>query len=82
MSEKVTCNYLFLATGGGVDFMAESVKLTFSRTVFRAYKVISIIDDGIFESDETFSHRIRTDDPAAILDPATATVTILDDDEG
>ena len=74
--------YVFLATGGGIDFMAETVKLTFSRTIIRAYKVISIIDDGIFENDETFSHRIQTDDPAAILDPATATVTIVDDDEG
>jgi len=34
------------------------------------------------ENDETFSHRIQSDDPAAILNPDTATVTIIDDDEG
>jgi len=62
--------------------MAESVKLTFSLTVDRVYKEISIIDDQLFEIDEIFSHRIQSNDSAAILNPDTATVTIMDDDEG
>jgi len=73
---------LFLATGGGIDFIAESVKLTFSLTTVRVYKQIVIINDLLLENDEIFSHRIQSDDPAAILNPDTAMVTIIDDDEG
>ena len=62
--------------------MAESVKLTFSLTIVRVYKEIIIINDQRLENDETFSHRIESNDPAAILNPDTATVTIVDDDEG
>jgi len=62
--------------------MAESVKLTFSLTIVRVYKEIIIINDQRLENDETFSHRIQSNDSAAILNPDTATVTIVDDDEG
>ena len=44
--------------------------------------MIIIVNDTIFENDETFSHRIESDDPAVVLNPDTATVTIVDDDEG
>ena len=46
------------------------------------YKQIVIINDLLLENNETFSHRIQSDDPAAILNPDTAMVTIIDDDEG
>jgi len=73
---------MFLATGGGIDFMAESVKLRFSLTIVRVYIGIIIINDRRLETDETFSHRIESNDSAAILNPDTTTVTIVDDDEG
>ncbi len=41
---------------------------------------VEIIDDDILEDDESFCMRLTARDPAVILDPVNATVTIYDDD--
>ena len=41
---------------------------------------ISIIDDLVLEDNETFSVLLSTEDPDVLLDPASATVTIVDND--
>ena len=56
--------------------------MVFSATVTRWYTQITIVNDELFEDDETFSVSLETDDSAVILSPDTATVTIVDEDEG
>ena len=58
------------------------MKVVFSATVTRWYTQITIVNDELFENDETFSVSLETDDPAVILSPGTAIVTIVDEDEG
>ena len=58
------------------------MKVVFSATVTRWYTQITIVNDELFEDDETFSVSLETDDSAVILSPDTATITILDEDEG
>ena len=41
---------------------------------------ISIFDDLVLEDNETFSVLLSTEDPDVLLDPASATVTIVDND--
>ena len=59
-----------------------SLKLVFNATVTRWYTEITINNDTLFEDDETFSVSLETDDQAVMLSPNTATVTIVDEDEG
>ena len=56
--------------------------MVFSATVTRWYIQITINNDTLFEDDETFSVSLETDDQAVILMPDTATITIVDEDEG
>ena len=59
-----------------------SLKVVFNATVTQWYTEITIINDTLLEDDETFSVSLETNDPAVILRPDTATVTIVDEDEG
>ena len=59
-----------------------SLKVVLSATVTRWYRQISIVNDELFEDDESFSVSLETDDSAVILSPDTAVVTIVDEDEG
>ena len=56
--------------------------MVFNATVTRWYTEITINNDTLFEDDETFSVSLETDDQAVMLSPNTATVTIVDEDEG
>ena len=42
--------------------------------------VVPIIDDAILEDNQTFSVVLSTEDPDVSLDPASAIVTIVDND--
>ena len=59
-----------------------SLNLVFNATVTQWYTEITINNDTLFEDDETFSVSLETDDQAVMLSPNTATVTIVDEDEG
>ena len=59
-----------------------SLKVVLSATVTRWYRQITIVNDELFEDDESFSVSLETDDSAVILSPDTAIVTIVDEDEG
>ena len=58
------------------------MKVMLNATVIRWYTQITIGNDTLFEDDETFSVSLETDDSAVILRPDTATITIVDEDEG
>ena len=42
--------------------------------------VVPIIDDGVLEDNQTFNVVLSTTDPGVLLDPASATVAIVDND--
>ena len=42
--------------------------------------MVPIIDDAVLEDNQTFSVVLSTEDPNVALDPASATVTIVDND--
>ena len=79
----MTDSTLLLPTDANVDYVEViSLKVVFNVTVTRWYTQITINNDTLFEDDETFSVSLETDDPAVMLSPNTATVTIVDEDEG
>ena len=83
LSLSVQLTRLFLLPTDANDYIEViSLKVVLSATVTQWYTQISIVNDELFEDDETFSVSIETDDSAVILSPDTATVTIVDEDEG
>lgn len=62
------------------DYLARTQTLQFSSTVTSFDITIPIIPDDVVEFDEMFLGRLElpTPDPAVILDPDRATVTIID----
>ena len=55
--------------------------LTFTSEVnVSCATVVPIINDAVLEDNQTFSVVLSTLDPDAIVDPAFATITIVDDD--
>jgi len=65
-----------------MDYSAvEGNLLTFSPAMnVSCATVIPIIDDNVLEDDQTFSVVLSTTELDVLLDPASATVTIVDDD--
>ena len=83
LSLSVQLTRLFLLPTDANDYIEViSLKVVLSATVTQWYTQISIVNDELFEDDETFSVSLETDDSAVILSPDTATVTIVDEDEG
>ena len=63
------------------DYTSVENVLTFSPGVNESCTtIIPIVDDSVLESDEVFSVTLSTTDSDVSLDPASATVTILDND--
>ena len=71
----------FLITLATVDYSFTSSEVTFSATTSSQVVTIHIIDDNILESSETINVTLTSVDPAAILNPASAVIT-LDDNDG
>lgn len=70
------------ASGAEADFTSRTVNLTFNE-VLRIHRVnISINNDLLLEDDETFQSTVSlvTSEGGIMLDPQTATITILNDD--
>ena len=65
-----------------MDYNAvEGNLLTFSPVMnVSCATVIPIIDDNVLEDDQTFSVMLSTTELDVLLDPASATVTIVNDD--
>ena len=83
LSLSVQLTRLFLLPTDANDYIEViSLKVVLSATVTQWYTQISIVNDELFEDDKSFSVSLETDDPAVILSPDTAIVTIVDEDEG
>lgn len=67
---------------GEQDFEARSVELTFEPGVTERQVMIRIINDLRLEHDEQFNSfvSLTVADPAVTVNPAQASITIIDDD--
>ena len=63
-----------------MDYSITSSDLIFSATTSSQIVAIPILDDTVLESSETIHMTLTSVDPAAILNPAGAVITIEDDD--
>ena len=63
-----------------MDYEPITVDLTFNEAVSRACAEVTIVDDDVFEEDETFDVTLTTTDGDITLNPDSGTVTITDQD--
>ena len=63
-----------------VDYVVTSSDLTFDAATSSETVTISILEDSLFEGSETVIVTLTSADPAVILNPSTASVTIEDND--
>jgi len=63
-----------------VDYDVTSTNLIFSATTSSRIVTIPILEDSIVEGSETINVTLISVDPAAILNPASAVITIEDND--
>ena len=63
-----------------MDYTITSSNLTFSTTMSSQTVTIPILEDTIVEDSETIIVTLTSADPAATLNPQSATVTIVDND--
>ena len=78
---SIILKYNVLITLARVDYSFTSSEVTFSATTSSQVITIPILDDTILESSETINVTVTSVDPAAILNPASAIIT-LDDNDG
>jgi len=74
------CIKPFLITPATLDYSFISSELMFSTTASSQVVTIPILNDTILESSETVNVTVTSIDPAAILNPASAVITIEDND--
>lgn len=72
--------FYVLSHPASIDFSAMLTSLRFSSSVSQQCINVSITDDAELENDEMFSVNISTSDTAVSLNPASALVTISDND--
>ena len=63
-----------------VDYVATSSDLTFNATTSSQTVTIPILEDSIVEGSETIIVTLTSTDPAAILNPQSASISIEDND--
>ena len=63
-----------------MDYSITSRDLIFSATTSSQNVEIPILDDPVLENSETINVTLASVDPAAMLDPASAVITIEDND--
>ena len=63
-----------------MDYTVTSSDLTFNASTSSQTVTIPILEDDIVEGSETIIVTLTSADPAAILSPPSASVTIEDDD--
>ena len=70
----------FLIHAATLDYVVTSSDLTFNTTKLSQTVTIPILEDNIVEDFETIIMTLTSADPAAILNPSSASVTIEDND--
>ena len=79
---NITIILYFTFITASSDYNAvEGNQLTFTPEVnVLCATVVPIIDDAVLEDNQTFSVVLSTEDPDTLVNPAFATVTIVDND--
>ena len=70
----------FLIRAATVDYIVISGDLAFNANTSSQTVTIPILEDNLFEGSETIIVTLTSADPAAIVNPQSASVTIEDDD--
>ena len=74
---------LYISASGEPDYVAQNLNITFSHENAEQTVMIGIFDDTYLELNETFNctlSLVTPNDPSIRLNPAVATVTIINDD--
>ncbi len=66
----------------GLDFQPLFTELNFSAVVNVSCTNITVFDDQVLESNETFIVQLSSSDPSVIVTVPQSVVTIIDDDCG
>lgn len=72
--------FLILYPADPTDIVPVLMALVFQPETARQCASVNIMDDSSLEFDETFLVMLSTQDQAIVLDPVSATLTILNDD--
>ena len=74
--------YLSLCIIDSMDFTSVTAQLTFqpSQADVPQCEDVPLQEDTILETNESFTVELSTTDPVVVLDPQSATVTIMDND--
>ena len=70
----------FLIHAATLDYVVTSSDLVLDTTTSSQTVTIPILDDNIVEDFETITVTLTSPDPAAIINPSSASVTIEDND--
>ena len=70
----------FLITLATLDYSFTSSEMTFGATTSSQVVTIPILEDTVLEISETINVTLTSADPAAILNPTNAVITIEDND--
>ena len=73
------CILLYMIGSSDFEPLSNSV-LTFTSSTLEQSVTIKLIPDDVLENNETFLVSLMSDDPAVVLSPNIATVTIRDND--
>ena len=78
----VMCDILFSLAVAPADFVIPLNNITFNPGDSEVCRDISILDDTLYEEDESFSALLSTGDSSADIDPSqqSATIIIMDTD--
>ena len=63
-----------------MDYLDITEALIFDSVTPRICRTVTIVDDGDQETNEFFTLRLTTSDSSLILNPASGTVTIIDNE--
>jgi len=77
---KYNCLKPFFISLATLDYSFTSSEVIFSATTSSQVVAMVILEDTILESSETINVALTSVDPAAILNPASAVITIEDND--
>jgi len=72
--------FVFLTSPAGIEYIHVSTDVTFNAGISTQMVTIPIVDNMIVADSTSFNVILTTTDPAVVLNPTTADVTIEDED--
>ena len=72
--------FVFLTSPAGIEYIHVSTDVTLNASISTQMVTIPIVDNTIVADSTSFNVILTTTDPAVLLNPTTADVTIEDED--